>query len=378
MPLVTAIPRQQGVLTLFNMLFAHRRINSNFTTHPMQARSLKYHYSSGVQEKMILLQNPDQGKNSTPSEKRIDYFTGGMLMPGRSGNSDSYRYGLQGKEKDNEWAGDGNSVDFGARMYDPRLGRWRSMDAYASKYPELSPYCFVANSPLMYLDPDGNDIKPTHAKAADAFGALIVQLSNNADIDFNKRLEAFGIVRTPVNYREDGKDLKTYVYTSNDQSQYTLKQFQKRAKQHGVKLKGQDLSDAYEVYQAVQSDKVIEVDVWDGGSGRSSFGEGKGTPGSKIVKELDGYSRNILSTGLSNALEEANDARFSESAINKALQKADNRGTDWGYFIGEHDKIPLNVGGEIHHGKGTIVIEGTGKTDEQNARPLLDAIKSNK
>jgi RHS repeat-associated protein len=307
-----------------------------------------------------------------------DFYPGGMLMPGRSGNSDSYRYGLQGKEKDNEWAGDGNSVDFGARMYDPRLGRWRSMDAYASKYPELSPYCFVANSPLMYLDPDGNDIKPTHAKAADAFGALIVQLSNNADIDFNKRLEAFGIVRTPVNYREDGKDLKTYVYTSNDQSQYTLKQFQKRAKQHGVKLKGQDLSDAYEVYQAVQSDKVIEVDVWDGGSGRSSFGEGKGTPGSKIVKELDGYSRNILSTGLSNALEEANDARFSESAINKALQKADNRGTDWGYFIGEHDKIPLNVGGEIHHGKGTIVIEGTGKTDEQNARPLLDAIKSNK
>ncbi len=87
-----------------------------------------------------------------------DYYSFGMLKPGRHGNSDSYRYSLQSKEKDDEWAGEGNSIDFGARMYDPRLGRWRSMDRLAHAYPSLSPYCFVGNTPIMAIDPDGERI----------------------------------------------------------------------------------------------------------------------------------------------------------------------------------------------------------------------------
>ncbi|MCU7549877.1 hypothetical protein OCK74_12165 [Chitinophagaceae bacterium LB-8] len=39
-----------------------------------------------------------------------------------------YRYGFNGKENDNEVKGDGNSLDFGGRIYDPRLGRWHSTD----------------------------------------------------------------------------------------------------------------------------------------------------------------------------------------------------------------------------------------------------------
>ena len=54
--------------------------------------------------------------------------------------------------------GSGNSYDFGARIYDPRLGRWLSLDPLASKYPALSPYNFVADNPIMYIDPDGRKI----------------------------------------------------------------------------------------------------------------------------------------------------------------------------------------------------------------------------
>ena len=53
----------------------------------------------------------------------------------------------------------GNSLDFGARMYDSRLGRWLSLDPLQAKYPGLTPYGFVANSPLMFIDPDGRVIK---------------------------------------------------------------------------------------------------------------------------------------------------------------------------------------------------------------------------
>ena len=41
----------------------------------------------------------------------------------------SYRFGFNGKENDNEVKGAGNSVDFGARIYDSRLGRWMSVDS---------------------------------------------------------------------------------------------------------------------------------------------------------------------------------------------------------------------------------------------------------
>jgi RHS repeat-associated protein len=80
----------------------------------------------------------------------------------RKSSAGVYRYGFNGMEKDDEVKGNSNSYDFGARMYDNRLGRWLSLDAYAVDYPSLSDYSFVANSPLMYVDPDGNKIRPTN------------------------------------------------------------------------------------------------------------------------------------------------------------------------------------------------------------------------
>jgi len=53
-----------------------------------------------------------------------EYYPFGMEMPGRIASSEDYRYGFNGKEKDDEVKGSGNSLDFGARMYDSRLGRW--------------------------------------------------------------------------------------------------------------------------------------------------------------------------------------------------------------------------------------------------------------
>jgi len=60
-------------------------------------------------------------------------------------------------ELDNEVKGSGNSYDFGARIYDPRIGRWLSRDKLYQKYPEHSPYIFVQNCPIVMVDPDGNE-----------------------------------------------------------------------------------------------------------------------------------------------------------------------------------------------------------------------------
>jgi RHS repeat-associated protein len=66
-----------------------------------------------------------------------------------------YRYGYNGKEQDNEVKGNGLSYDYGARMYDPRLGKFMSRDPKEGIYPFWSPYLYAANSPLRFIDIDG-------------------------------------------------------------------------------------------------------------------------------------------------------------------------------------------------------------------------------
>ncbi|MFT6150196.1 MAG: hypothetical protein ACJAUH_002894, partial [Saprospiraceae bacterium] len=42
----------------------------------------------------------------------VDYYPFGSSMAGRKYNDDSYRYGFNGMEKDDEMKGNGNSYDF--------------------------------------------------------------------------------------------------------------------------------------------------------------------------------------------------------------------------------------------------------------------------
>jgi RHS repeat-associated protein len=69
-----------------------------------------------------------------------------------------YRFAFNGMENDNELKGAGNSLDYGARLYDPRLGKWLACDPHAAKYPGISPYTFVINCPISAIDPDGKDV----------------------------------------------------------------------------------------------------------------------------------------------------------------------------------------------------------------------------
>lgn len=66
-----------------------------------------------------------------------------------------YRYGFNGKENDNEVKGAGNQQDYGMRIYDPRIGRFLSIDPLSKKFAMLTPYQFASNTPIWAIDIDG-------------------------------------------------------------------------------------------------------------------------------------------------------------------------------------------------------------------------------
>ena len=100
-------------------------------------------------------------ENSNPSNFTADirsyfnYYPFGAPEEDRTFSASRSRGGFNGKEKLDELEGEGNSMDFGARMYDSRLGRWMTCDPLATKYPDLAPYEFAGNTPIQAKDPDG-------------------------------------------------------------------------------------------------------------------------------------------------------------------------------------------------------------------------------
>jgi RHS repeat-associated protein len=84
-----------------------------------------------------------------------DYDPYGTVQDNRKGSTSEYRYGFNGQEEDQEVKSEGNSYDFGARMYDPRLGKFLSIDPKFKDYPFMSPYCYAANNPVSFMDKNG-------------------------------------------------------------------------------------------------------------------------------------------------------------------------------------------------------------------------------
>ena len=85
-------------------------------------------------------------------EETTHYYPFGGVMAS-TGSAQPYKY--NGKELDAEKGL--NWYDYGARMYDPALGRWHVADPSSEKYYGVSPYAYCKNNPILRIDIDGKD-----------------------------------------------------------------------------------------------------------------------------------------------------------------------------------------------------------------------------
>ena len=128
----------------------------------MGARKLSYYEEESLIPLAIGKQLFSRGGTRIFTKKsqknRLDYYPFGMLLPNRHEATSEYRYGFQGQEMDDEIKGEGNSINYKYRMYNPRVGRFFATDPLEKNYPHNGPYNFSENRLLDGVELEGLEI----------------------------------------------------------------------------------------------------------------------------------------------------------------------------------------------------------------------------
>ncbi len=137
---------------------------------------------------------------------------GEQFIDQRSANGQDIRFKFTGKERDAETGMD----YFGARYYDSDISVWLSVDPLADKYSGISPYAYVFNNPVMFVDKWGLEGEPVKMKVRK------VHSDRDGQEKFrfkNKKTGAKGYIYTPKGKK--AKDVKN-DFTNGTMNNYDV------------------------------------------------------------------------------------------------------------------------------------------------------------
>jgi RHS repeat-associated protein len=136
----------------------------------------------------------------------------GSSMVSFSNTEFHYSYSFNGKEDDKEVEG---QQDYGLRIYDKRLARFKSVDPLASKFPWNSPYSFAEGNPIENIDLDGAE-KYNYRLSMSNQGEIKMELQSTEDI----------VEKVIVGYRTisygSGVEVPIYETRINQRQEYNV------------------------------------------------------------------------------------------------------------------------------------------------------------
>jgi RHS repeat-associated protein len=210
----------------------------------------------------VITTDPAYTNNNT---QVTDYYPFGLEIP-VSGNSDN-QLKYNGKEFQDEAKLDW--YDYGARFYDPVLGRFHSIDLDVEKYNNWTPYVYAANDPIHNIDVDGKG-------PGDDLVAILVTASVKVSSWFN------GLVSYAEQTNKAGSDNTMNIVDASNQGLITQKAISDVSNLTAIAGKG--IKDAVDFRIGIGADLNITKD----NSVAIKVGIEAGTDGGKIFVDTPG------------------------------------------------------------------------------------------
>ncbi|HWB27600.1 MAG TPA: DUF6443 domain-containing protein [Chitinophagaceae bacterium] len=154
-------------------------VKSHHSTVNISQGGYLYVYCSNESNYDVYFDNLQVIQTRGPLLETDNYYPFGLMQSGVSSKAAGKlenKVLYNGKELQHKEFSDGNGLeweDYGARMYDEQIGRFFVQDVLAEKYFSLNPYQYCANSPVNFIDENGDFIT---IEKRDEHGNLLLSL----------------------------------------------------------------------------------------------------------------------------------------------------------------------------------------------------------